>query len=173
MSSEFLRQLGPLVLDHRFRRMVETLVQTAEDIYERLGIPFRARWASTYLLLETDAPIGITAIADRIGLTHPAAIGLTNDMMAAGLVEEVADAADQRRRMLRLSAAGRRLGPRLHAIWDALAAAQRARFKTAGCDIVAVLNKGRLIHHGDREKLQRGRSLEAALEKLYVEGRAA
>ena len=41
------------------------------------------------------------------------------------------------------------------------------------CDTVAVLNKGRLIHHGDREKLQRGRSLEAALEKLYVEGRAA
>jgi ABC-2 type transport system ATP-binding protein len=41
------------------------------------------------------------------------------------------------------------------------------------CDAVAVLNKGRLIHHGEREKLQRGRSLEAALEKLYLEGKAA
>jgi ABC-2 type transport system ATP-binding protein len=41
------------------------------------------------------------------------------------------------------------------------------------CDTLAVLRLGRLIYHGPREKLQKGKALEAALERLYAEGAAA
>jgi ABC-2 type transport system ATP-binding protein len=41
------------------------------------------------------------------------------------------------------------------------------------CDTLAVLNRGRLIYHGEREKLQRGKTLELALERLYEQGAAA
>ena len=41
------------------------------------------------------------------------------------------------------------------------------------CDSLAVLNRGRLIYQGSRDELQRGKTLEAALERLYAEGAAA
>jgi ABC-2 type transport system ATP-binding protein len=41
------------------------------------------------------------------------------------------------------------------------------------CDTLAVLRQGRMVYHGPREKLQKGRALEAALERLYAEGAAA
>jgi DNA-binding MarR family transcriptional regulator len=138
---DFIRSLGPLVLDHRFRRMTDTLLRTAEELYEARGLPFRARWASTYQLLFTEGPLAITELADRLRLTHPAVIGITDDMRANGIVTDVRDRHDARRRMIALTARARQLDGELRELWKALADAQRQRFEDAGVDIVAVLDR--------------------------------
>ena len=69
---DYIRHLGALVLDHRFRRLTEHFLRVGEECYAELELPFRARWASTYLLLEDSGPLGITEIADALKLTHPA-----------------------------------------------------------------------------------------------------
>jgi DNA-binding MarR family transcriptional regulator len=138
---EYLRQLGDLVIDHRLRRVMESLLRTAEEIYESRGLPFRARWTSTYLLLEQSGPLSVTEIADQIGLTHPGVIAITDEMAAADMVVSVADDVDRRRRRIELSQRGRELKPDLTALWAELARAQRKRFRDAGCDIVEVLNQ--------------------------------
>jgi DNA-binding MarR family transcriptional regulator len=140
MAMDYLRQHGALVLDHRFRRLSEHLLKTAEEIYLALGLPFRARWASTYLLLEELGSLGITEIAERLRLTHPGIIGITDEMRDAGIVAFLKDREDARRRTVTLTPKGRALAARLHATWAALQSAQRRRFSDAGCDIVAVLN---------------------------------
>src|SRR5687768_18414035 len=71
---DYVRELGPLALDHRFRRMTETLLRTADDLYETRGLPFRARWTSTYQLLFSHDPLGIPDHADHLRLTLPVPI---------------------------------------------------------------------------------------------------
>ena len=137
---DYLRQLGALVLDHRFRRLTEQFLRAGEDCYAALELPFRARWASTYLLLEESGPLGITELADALKLTHPAIIAITDEMREAGIVSSARDREDARRRAVALTTKGRNLSKKLHELWSAMAQTQRRRFADAGCDIVAVLD---------------------------------
>ena len=138
---DYIRQLGPVVLDHRFRRMTETLLRSAEQIYEARGLPLRARWASTYQLLLAEGPLAVGEIADRLRLTHPGVIGITDEMIAAEIVSAVRDPDDARRRILALTTRGRRMSAELFSIWTELGNAQRKRFAACGCDIMAVLEQ--------------------------------
>src|SRR5213593_4544878 len=117
---DYLRRHGTLVLDHRFRRLTEHLLKAAEELYQVLELPFRARWASTYLLLEESGPLGITEIAERLRLTHPGIIGITDEMRDAGIVAFEKDRGDARRRTVTLTPRGVALSARLHAAWAAL-----------------------------------------------------
>jgi DNA-binding MarR family transcriptional regulator len=138
---DYIRQLGPAVLDHRFRRMMETLLRSAEEIYEARGLQFRGRWASTYQLLYGEGPLAVGQIADRLRLTHPGVIGITDEMLVAEIVDAVRDPDDARRRILALTPRGKRMAAELFSIWTELGKAQRNRFAGAGCDIMAVLEE--------------------------------
>ena len=138
---DYIRALGPLTLDHRLRRLTETLLGTAETIYQARGLGFRPRWTSTYLLLDAEGPLPLTEIAQRIRLTHPGVIGITDEMHRAGLVTYARDGGDARRRLINLTPAAKRMKPALQRVWDQLAAAQAARFTAAGCDIMEVLKQ--------------------------------
>jgi DNA-binding MarR family transcriptional regulator len=161
---DYIRQLGPVVLDHRFRRMMETLLRSAEEIYEARGLEFRGRWASTYQLLHSEGSLAVGQLADRLRLTHPGVIGITDEMLAAGIVDAVRDPDDARRRMIALTPRGKRMSSELFSIWRELGKAQRNRFADAGCDIMAVLEKVEdgLIEQGLAaevlEKLENGRA---------------
>jgi DNA-binding MarR family transcriptional regulator len=137
---DYVRHLGALVIDHRFRRLTDHFLRVGEECYEALDLPFRARWASTYLLLEESGPLGITEIADALKLTHPAVIGITDEMRDAGILSSARDREDARRRDVTLTPKGRNLSKKLHELWFAMAQTQRRRFADAGCDIVAVLD---------------------------------
>ena len=138
---DYIRQLGPIVLDHRFRRMMETLLRAAEEIYEARGLEFRARWASTYQLLQSEGPLAVGQLAERLRLTHPGVIGITDEMMTGGIIDAVRDPEDARRRMLALTAKGKRMSVELHEIWSQLGKAQLKRFQDAGCDILPIMER--------------------------------
>jgi DNA-binding MarR family transcriptional regulator len=137
---DYVRELGALVLDHRFRRITEALLRSADELYDARGLPFRARWTSTYQLLYSHGPLGITDLAERLRLTHPAIIGITDAMREEGLVSEARDRNDARRRMVALTARARQLDGELRTLWKALADVQHERFAAAGVDIVPVLD---------------------------------
>ena len=138
---DYSRQLGPVVLDHRFRRITEALLRTAQEIYDARGLEFRSRWASTFQLLHGGSPLAVGEIATRLHLTHPGVIGITNEMISAGIARATSDDDDARRRMIALTPKGRRLAPELFAIWKELGDAQRQRFIDAGVDIIPVIDK--------------------------------
>ena len=121
--------------------MMETLLRSAEEIYETRGLQFRGRWASTYQLLYSEGPLAVGQIADRLRLTHPGVIGITDEMLAVGIIDAVRDPDDARRRMLALTPRGKRMAAELVSIWTELGKAQRNRFAEAGCDIMAVLEE--------------------------------
>jgi DNA-binding MarR family transcriptional regulator len=140
-SSDFVSGLGMLVVDHRLRRIVDQLLAAQADVYVQEALPFEPRWTSTFLLLEQEGALPVTAIAKRLRLSHPAIIKITNAMNEAGLVANAVDAADDRRRLLRLTPRARRLSSRLHRIWDAVTEAQRDIFTQAGCNMSDVIDR--------------------------------
>src|SRR4029453_19528904 len=144
-SSDFVSGLGMLVVDHRLRRIVDQLLGARGAVSPQETLPFGPRWTSTFLLLEREGALPVTAIAKRLRLSHPAIIKITNAMIEAGLVANTADAADDRRRLLRLTPRARRLSSRLHRIWDAVTDAQREIFTQAGCNVLDV------IHHVENQ----------------------
>jgi DNA-binding MarR family transcriptional regulator len=121
--------------------MMQRLLDEAEAVYRALGLPIRPRWVSTFLLLHDLGPLTVTAIAERLAVTHPAVIQLCQDMADAGLVADARDPADGRRRLLALTPEARALHPTLERVWGELAKAQLAAFRAAGCDVLAVLDR--------------------------------
>lgn len=137
---DFVESLGMLTVDHRFKRMMHRLLGEAGAVYRALGLPVKGRWCSTLLLLEREGGLTVTEVAERVRLSHPAVVQILDDMAGSGLVEKVRDPADGRRRLLSLTPRGRRWMPRLHGVWDALAAAQTEAFAATGCDVLAFLD---------------------------------
>jgi len=136
---DFVESLGMLTLDHRFKRMMQRLLGEADDIYRALGLPMKARWCSTLLLLEEEGGLTVTEVADRLRLSHPAVVQILEDMASTGLVRKTQDKRDGRRRLLSLTAKGRRWMPVLRRVWDELERAQAEAFGATGCDMLAIL----------------------------------
>ncbi len=137
---DFVESLGALTLDHRFKRMMHRLLGEADEIYRALGLPIKGRWCSTLLLLEQEVGLTVTEVADRVRMSHPAVVQILDDMANTGLVRKVQDPADGRRRLLSLSAKGRRWMPRLHEAWNEMAKAQEEAFAATGCDVLAIMD---------------------------------
>jgi DNA-binding MarR family transcriptional regulator len=154
---DFVTQLGALTLDHRFKRLMQRLLDEAEAVYAALGLPLRPRWVSTLLLLERHGPLSVTEVAERIGVTHPAVIQLLREM--AGAVAVVQDEAAGRRRRASLTDDGRCLVARARHAWAALEVAQLAAFRAAGCDVLPLLARA-------EEQLRPGALSAAVLARL-------
>lgn len=104
---DFMRELGPLALASRLKRLSDKLMRDVSRHYEESGHSFQPRWFALSMLLRDSGAVGVTEAAETLGLTHPAINQIANQMEKAGLLESIRDRNDERRRMLRLSRDGR------------------------------------------------------------------
>ena len=137
---DFVESMGALTLAHRFKRMMSRLLQEARIVYRELDVPIQPRWCSTLLLLHEAGPLSVKELAARLRLSHPAVVQIVDAASAAGLVRRGRDANDGRRRRVALTAEGRRWLPLLRGVWAELARAQEELFRSAGCDVLSVLD---------------------------------
>lgn len=138
-----MRDFGILALASRFRRITERLQWAGERVYAHQRIDFEPRWFPVFALLAraTDQPPSITELARALGITHPAVIKLTADMIDRGLIESTPDPRDGRKRRLRLSERGRHLLAHLQPVWEGFVLATREILDETGTDILAVLDR--------------------------------
>ncbi len=160
---DYVKSLGALTLAHRFKRIMNRLIEDVDEVYQELGIPFKQRWTSTVHLLHEQAPLGVTSIAERLQLSHPAVIQITNGLLKAGLVRAAKDRHDGRRRLFYLTAKGKRLVPELASVWQELEKAQLELFRESGWDVMALLEKveNRMDKKSLHERLQAKRATKA------------
>ena len=136
---DYVESFGALTLDHRFKRLMHSLLDQANAVYETLGYPFKPRWQSTFSMIAEEGPVGVTEVAEKVKLSHPAIIQITDGLLKAKLVSAKSDPADARRRVFVLTAKGRRWEPELRQIWNDLAKAQLDAFRAAGWDVLEQL----------------------------------
>lgn len=136
--SDFVASLGALTLDHRFKRLMNTLLSEAETLYADLDLPLKPRWCSTLQLLESRGACGVGEIASELRMTSPAVVQILEDMRASGLIARRRSREDARRTVISLSPRGQAWMPVFHRVWRALERAQEEAFQAEGSILTVI-----------------------------------
>ncbi len=140
-SHDFIERGGLPFFAHRLKRLSELLVEQSGRWLKELGLATPPRGVSTLLLLGERQPLTVTEIARELRLSHPLIIELARRLSAGGLIETEQDAADGRRRLVRLTAAGVEEVALLRRANEALSEAYRSLFLDAGGDGLSCIER--------------------------------
>lgn len=106
-------------LGTQLRHLIELLDGAVEQAYVEAGLDYRPRYTPVMRVLAERPSATIGELAALGGLTQPAATQTVALMVKKGLLVVAAGGADGRQRVVRLSAGGEALLPRLRVCWQA------------------------------------------------------
>jgi ribosomal protein S18 acetylase RimI-like enzyme len=118
-KQDFLRELGNLAVVTRLKRVSDAMLHDGRRMYKELGMDIEPNWFVMFRLLQKYKKLGVTDIAERIGLAHPSVVTIVNKMIKAGYLKEERSPGDNRKRMLRLTAKAEKDMPEFERVWDA------------------------------------------------------
>src|SRR5689334_4252408 len=136
---DLIRELGPLALASRLRRISDRIMADGGRIYASQGIRFEPRWFPMFYLLQDRPPMPLTEIARALGLTHPAVNQIAADLVEEGFLTSISEKTDKRKRLLSLTAKGKALLPGLRPIWSDIEEATGELLRSTGHDVLGVL----------------------------------
>lgn len=116
---DYVAEAGKAAIGARLRRLSNWVDTDARKLYADQGVAFEQRWLGILDLLSSHEPLTVGELAAALGISHPSVSESRQSLVKAGLVALETDAKDQRRRALRLTAAGRALVERLQPLWAA------------------------------------------------------
>ena len=138
---DLIRQLGPLALASRFRRLAEWLYKDGPRIYRERSADFEPRWFPLFYLLKESGAVPVTTAASALGYSHPAINQIAGEMARRGFLESIKDKKDERRRLLRLTRKGKTAVSSLEPVWADIEAAAGELVSEAGDDFLAALGR--------------------------------
>jgi DNA-binding MarR family transcriptional regulator/N-acetylglutamate synthase-like GNAT family acetyltransferase len=141
LTADVIKQLGALAFASRLKRLSERLMQDVSRVYREQDVEFEARWFPVGFLLMQQSPMSVTAIADALGLTHPAVSQIAGYMEKRGLLVSEKDESDERRRLLSLSRKGQQTLEALNPIWMAIERCTRDLIDSSGTDLLTGINE--------------------------------
>ena len=106
-------------LGTQLRHLIELLDGAVEQAYVDAGLDYRPRYTPVMRMLAEQPSATIGELAAVAGLTQPAATQTVALMVKKGLLTVAAGGEDCRQRVVRLSAEGAALLPRLRVCWQA------------------------------------------------------
>ena len=112
-----------LGLGTQLRHLIELLDGAVEQAYVEAGLDYRPRYTPVMRVLAEQPSATIGELAAVAGLTQPAATQTVALMVKKGLLTVTTGGEDGRQRVVRLSAAGAAMLPRLRGCWQATKAA--------------------------------------------------
>jgi ribosomal protein S18 acetylase RimI-like enzyme/predicted transcriptional regulator len=136
---DLIKELGPLAIASRFRRLAEWLYKDAPRIYRERDVDFEPRWFSLFYLLKESGSMPVTEAAAALGFSHPAINQIAGEMARKGLLESIKDKKDERKRLLRLTRKGKAAVSSLEPVWEDIAAAASEVLNEAGGDLLTSL----------------------------------
>ena len=105
---DLVNELGELAIATRLKRLSERLSIDVSKIYKESEVDFEARWFLILSLLERKKIMAITEMAESLKLSHPAIVQLVQELLQKKLIKATADKQDGRKRMVSLTAAGKK-----------------------------------------------------------------
>lgn len=106
---DVVRGLGLTGLGSRMKRLGERLQADTQRIFDAVGLPVQPSQLMLLMALDRLGEMTIGDLALAIGISQPGVTRTAGQLAEAGLVEITQSDDDQRRRLARLSAAGREL----------------------------------------------------------------
>lgn len=134
---DLLRELGPLALGSRLKRLSDRLMQDGIKVYRHCDLDFEPKWVPVFYFLAEKGPSAVTDIARGIGITHPSVNQIAKEMISRGYVAAYKDPKDKRRRVLALTSAAKTQRQRLSQTWHLIDAALLELIEDTGVDLLA------------------------------------
>ncbi|MNJ87583.1 MarR family protein [compost metagenome] len=128
MAQNIINELGALAIGSRMRRLYDVLSKDAGRIYQDHELQFEIKYFSLFYIISKRKQIGIMDIAEELSLTHPAIIHLAKELEKKGYIESVSAPGDSRKRMLQLSAKGKKSLPEFKRVWEKINALNEQLF---------------------------------------------
>jgi DNA-binding MarR family transcriptional regulator len=122
---DYVRDQAGAALGARLRRISDRIDREADALYQALHLDFEQRWFGVVNQLVLHQTRTVGEIAEALGVSHAAVSQVRSALAESGLLVAEIDPADARKRVLKLSAAGKRLALKLAPIWSALNDAAR------------------------------------------------
>jgi|SRR5450830_498875 len=136
-----LQTYGSLVLGSRLRRLSDQLYAGVDSSYVAAGVELSSRCFPLLMLLRDNGPTSITVLAAQIGQTHPVVVQLGRKLLDAGVVVEMSEPKDERRRLLALSDSGQVLLRGMEPLWSDVKAAIDVMLEGRAAAWIATLDK--------------------------------
>ena len=124
--------LGSLAMSSRLKRLSEKFFQDVHEIYKMFDFDFEPKWFPVFHLLHSEGKSSIGEIATKLGITHPAVNLTVNELEKKGLVVSTPDKKDGRKRIVSLSAKGKKLAADLEPLWEEIRSAVDDLISDAG-----------------------------------------
>lgn len=153
---DFIKTRGNVFVAHRLRRASDRIVDQVGEMLSAEGLDVPPRGASMLLMIDERDAIGVVEIAQRLRLSHPLIVRMTQRFEQLGLVKIEVDPDDARRRRLVPTEKGRREAEAIRTFNARLSAMFDALFAEIDSPLVAVLDR-----------------LDAALEAVPIAARMA
>jgi DNA-binding MarR family transcriptional regulator len=133
--------LSAAFIANQIERLAELIVSQGNDMLEASGIKFPSRAVSTVLFVGENEPASTADIARALGQPHQLATQRVDLLIQLGILERIGDPDDARRKLLRLTPAGREQFRILTERLDKAGQAFSAMFAEIGCDLPAVTRR--------------------------------
>jgi len=121
-TNDYSRTLGGAGLGARLRRLSELIDGDTTRAYAALGVQFEQRWFGVLNQLVINGPSTVGELAGTLRITHVSVSQTRSSLEKAGIVVSESDPADARRRLLKLTTAGRALVEHMRPFWISLEA---------------------------------------------------
>jgi DNA-binding MarR family transcriptional regulator len=109
---------GILAISTRLQRLADTLRKDGVLIYKANNIDFEPKWFPVIYTLHYKPVLSVVELANEIGYTHPSTISLLKELEKEKLIRSKKDKADERKRLVLLTAKGQELVNRMRPVWD-------------------------------------------------------
>ena len=120
MGTKFLGNIGALGLNFRLKRLSDLLQKDINRLYKELDVRLEPSWFLVLYFLQQYGPTAVTGVGRGVGVSHPAIIKVSRELIAAGHVAIYKDGKDKRKRVLALTSSGRAIFSSLAPVWNGL-----------------------------------------------------
>lgn len=138
---DLVNELAELGLATRLKRLSERLSTDVSKVYKESEVDFEARWFLILTLLEQKKIMAITEIADSLQLSHPAVIQLVQELTKKNLIKAAPDKQDARKRMVSLTAAGKKTLTQIQPILKSIKEENKKWIEKASANLLCVLSE--------------------------------
>jgi DNA-binding MarR family transcriptional regulator len=129
---------GILAISTRLQRLSDQLRKDGTLIYKANGIDFEPKWFPVIYTLHLRPVLSVVEIAGEIGYTHPSTISLLKELEKEKLIRSKRDKADERKRLIQLTAKGQELIEQMKPVWEVMIEALTELAKTQNNLMLAI-----------------------------------
>lgn len=131
MHDNAIDSSGVLAISTRLQRLSDRLRKDGQRIYEAHGLAFEPKWFPVIYTLLHRSPVSVVELAQEIGYAHPSTISLLKELEKNKWIRSKKDKADERKRLVELTAKGRGIVAGMEPVWHKMRIALTALTDTS------------------------------------------